>query len=122
MSVPKKVLQMYSDIWFPDFDSEKWLSSLLSMRLNWKRKQNKGHFVAADKSTTKAEAPDVSPSGADTMLGPWSRASIIINKLGRVGEIVQVSPRHSPILVQRDRERAEVVHECVFSKNNHTAS
>ena len=35
--LPKKVLQMYSDIWLlPDFDSEKWLSSLFSMRLNWK--------------------------------------------------------------------------------------
>ena len=32
---PKKVLHIYSEIWFPDFDSEKWLSSLLSIRLNW---------------------------------------------------------------------------------------
>ena len=34
--IPRKVLQMYSEIWLPDLDSEKWLSSLLSMRLNWK--------------------------------------------------------------------------------------
>ena len=35
VGLPKKVLQMYSDIWLvPDFDSEKWLSSLFSMRLN----------------------------------------------------------------------------------------
>ena len=33
---PRKVLQMYSEIWFPDFDSENKLSSLLSIRLNWK--------------------------------------------------------------------------------------
>ncbi len=26
---------MYSDIWLPDLDSEKWLSSLFSIRLNW---------------------------------------------------------------------------------------
>ena len=31
---PRKVLQMYSEIWFPDFDSENKLSSLLSIRLN----------------------------------------------------------------------------------------
>ena len=37
-SSPKKVLQIYSEIWFPDFDSEKWLSSLLSIRLNWNKK------------------------------------------------------------------------------------
>ena len=37
-NLPKNVLQMYSDIWLPDFDSEKWLSSLLSIRLNWKKK------------------------------------------------------------------------------------
>ena len=36
-NLPKNVLQMYSDIWLPDFDSEKWLSSLLSIRLNWKK-------------------------------------------------------------------------------------
>ena len=36
--LPKKVLQMYSEIWFPDFDSEKWLSSLFSIRLNCKIK------------------------------------------------------------------------------------
>ena len=29
---------MYSEIWLPDrLDSEKWLSSLLSIRLNWKK-------------------------------------------------------------------------------------
>ena len=33
--LPKNVLQMYSEIWLPDrLDSEKWLSSLLSIRLN----------------------------------------------------------------------------------------
>lgn len=32
--LPKKVLQIYSEIWLPDFDSEKWLNSLFSMRLN----------------------------------------------------------------------------------------
>ena len=44
-SLPKKVLQMYSEIWFPDFDSEKWLSSLLSIRLNWKAREEKGKLV-----------------------------------------------------------------------------
>ena len=35
VKLPKNVLQMYSEIWFPDrLDSEKWLSSLLSIRLN----------------------------------------------------------------------------------------
>ena len=34
-NLPKKVEQMYSEIWLPDrLDSEKWLSSLFSMRLN----------------------------------------------------------------------------------------
>ena len=33
--LPKNVLQMYSEIWFPDLlDSAKWLSSLFSIRLN----------------------------------------------------------------------------------------
>ena len=32
--LPRKVLQMYSDIWLPDLDSEKWLSSLFNIRLN----------------------------------------------------------------------------------------
>lgn len=33
--LPRNVEQMYSDIWFPDLlDSEKWLSSLLSILLN----------------------------------------------------------------------------------------
>ena len=31
---PRKVLQIYSEIWLPDLDSEKWLSSLFSIRLN----------------------------------------------------------------------------------------
>lgn len=36
LDLPKNVEQMYSDIWFPDLlDSEKWLSSLFSIRLNW---------------------------------------------------------------------------------------
>ena len=31
---------MYSEIWLPErLDSEKWLSSLLSIRLNWKGKE-----------------------------------------------------------------------------------
>jgi hypothetical protein len=31
---------MYSEIWFPDrLDSEKWLSSLLSILLNWNQKK-----------------------------------------------------------------------------------
>ncbi len=34
MYSPRKVLQMYSEIWLPDLDSLKWLSSLLSIRLN----------------------------------------------------------------------------------------
>ena len=34
---PRNVLQMYSEIWLPDFDSEKWLSSLFSIRLNCKK-------------------------------------------------------------------------------------
>ena len=38
--LPKNVLQMYSDIWLPDFDSEKWLSSLFNIRLNWKKQQS----------------------------------------------------------------------------------
>jgi hypothetical protein len=34
-NLPRKVEQMYSDIWFPDLlDSEKWLSSLFNIRLN----------------------------------------------------------------------------------------
>ena len=37
--LPRNVVQIYSDIWFPDLDSEKWLSSLLSIRLNWKYKK-----------------------------------------------------------------------------------
>jgi hypothetical protein len=38
--LPKNVEQMYSDIWFPDLlDSEKWLSSLFSIRLNWNRRE-----------------------------------------------------------------------------------
>ena len=41
-SLPRKVLQMYSEIWLPDLDSEKWLSSLLSMRLNWKGRDESG--------------------------------------------------------------------------------
>ena len=41
-NLPKNVLQMYSDIWLPDFDSEKWLSSLLSIRLNWNWRQESG--------------------------------------------------------------------------------
>ena len=32
--LPKNVLQIYSETWFPDLDSEKWLSSLFSIRLN----------------------------------------------------------------------------------------
>ena len=32
---------MYSDIWLPDLDSEKWLSSLLSIRLNWKKEKKR---------------------------------------------------------------------------------
>jgi hypothetical protein len=34
-NLPKNVEQMYSEIWLPDrLDSEKWLSSLFSIRLN----------------------------------------------------------------------------------------
>ena len=33
-NLPRNVLQMYSEIWFPDLDSENKLSSLLSIRLN----------------------------------------------------------------------------------------
>jgi len=35
LDLPKNVEQMYSEIWLPDrLDSEKWLSSLFSIRLN----------------------------------------------------------------------------------------
>ena len=37
--LPRKVLQIYSDIWFPDLDSEKWLNSLFNIRLNWNWKK-----------------------------------------------------------------------------------
>ena len=37
--LPRKVLQIYSEIWFPDFDSEKWLNSLFNIRLNWNWKK-----------------------------------------------------------------------------------
>lgn len=38
MYLPRKVEQMYSDIWLPDLlDSEKWDSSLFNMRLNWNK-------------------------------------------------------------------------------------
>ena len=48
-NLPRKVEKMYSDIWFPErLDSEKWPSSLLSMRLNWKRKTQWVKMVKLD--------------------------------------------------------------------------
>lgn len=46
--LPKKVEQMYSEIWLPDLlDSEKWLSSLFSILLNCKQKRhaNEQRFI-----------------------------------------------------------------------------
>ena len=44
--LPKKVEQMYSEIWLPDLlDSEKWLSSLLSIRLNWKNERRIKEYI-----------------------------------------------------------------------------
>lgn len=36
--LPKKVLEMYSETWFPDrLISDRWVSSLFSILLNWNK-------------------------------------------------------------------------------------
>jgi len=43
--LPKKVLEMYSDTWLPErLISDRWLSSLFSILLNWKKKKMKHYF------------------------------------------------------------------------------
>lgn len=50
INLPRKVLKMYSEIWFPDFDdSEKWLNSLFSILLNCKKKHTNIKLKYLDK-------------------------------------------------------------------------
>lgn len=52
--LPKKVEQIYSEIWLPErLDSEKWLSSLFNIRLNCNQKDESAAHVSETKGERK---------------------------------------------------------------------